>query len=406
MKKVLFVLGGLHMGGVETYIVRLAKELNACGCEVDVLIISKQYDSGLISEISKFTNIFIHENASFLKASSWINAFLPLKWEGERACYDVVHVVDLLTLGFVFLNRNVIKFKALSIGIYHSMEMYWWRNKGAYFRSKLLELYDSNVSLTLFPSESVAIMASELTGVAIDDMDILPLGIELSKYSNCAPSFSSRKIVSVGRLVDFKVYNRHLISQLSELRKLAEFEYYIYGEGPELDALQKHAVECDVDRYVHFMGGVKYKDLPSVLDGIFCFVGSGTTIIEASAAGVPSLVGIESIKQPLTCGLFSDVEGYSYNEESATTRRLSFVDAVNEIYQLNESEYAYLARCHRTKSSCFDIKITAVEFLKKSNKLPNFSFKFNRWLAILSFVYSVFRFGPRALKSRFESGKD
>jgi glycosyltransferase involved in cell wall biosynthesis len=404
VKKVLFVLGGLHMGGVETYIVRLAKELNACGCKVDVLIISKQYNNDLMSEISKCANIFFCENASFFKASSWINAFLPLKWVGEKTCYDVVHVVDLLTLGCVFFNRDVIKFKALSIGIYHSMEMSWWRNKGAYFRTKLLELYDRNVSLTLFPSESVAIIASELTGIALDGMDILPLGIDLSKYSNSAPSFDSRKIVSVGRLVDFKVYNKHMISQLAEIRKLAEFEYYIYGEGPELDALQRYAVECNVDGYVHFMGEVKYKDLPSILNDIFCFVGSGTTIIEASAAGIPSIVGIESIKQPVTCGLFSDVEGYSYNEDSASTRRISFFDAFNEIFQLNESEYTDLARSHRLKSSCFDIKITAVDFLEKSNRLPDFSFKFNRWLAFSSFVYSVFRFGPRALKSRFDSG--
>ena len=315
----------------------------------------------------------------------------------------MVHAVDLLTLACVFFNRDVIKYKALSIGVYHSMEIFWWRNKGAYFRAKMLELYDRNVSLTLFPSESVAIMASELTGVALTGLDILPLGIDLSKYGDSAPSFYSRKIVSVGRLVDFKVYNKHMISQLAEIRKLAEFEYYIYGEGPELVPLQKHALECGVGRYVHFMGKIEYKDLPSVLDGVFCFVGSGTTIIEASAAGIPSLVGIESIKQPMTCGLFSDVEGYSYNEGSASSRRISFFDSFNKIFQMSESEYSDLSRSHRLKASCFDIKITAVDFLEKSNKLPDFCFKFNRWLAFSSFVYSVFRFGPRALKSRLDS---
>ncbi|MBY0378230.1 MAG: glycosyltransferase family 4 protein [Gammaproteobacteria bacterium] len=403
MRSVLFVLCGLNVGGVETYILRLTKELSLNGCNVDVLIISKQYDEYLLSEISSYANIFFWENTPFFKASSWINAFIPLRWAGSNTCYDVVHVVDLLALGFVFFNSNVIKFKALSVGVYHSMEIIWWRDKRAYFRRKLLELYDRNVSLTLFPSESVAIMASELTGIAFDDLDILPLGIDISKYRESAPSFKSRKIVSVGRLVDFKVYNKHMISQLAEIRKLSGFEYYIYGDGPELAYLQKHAVECGVARYVHFMGGVDYKNLPMVLDDIFCFVGSGTTIIEASAAGIPSIVGIESIKQPVTCGLFSDVEGYSYNEASASSRRISFFESFNQIFQMNESEYLELSKAHRLKSSCFDIKVTAEGFIEKTNKLPDFNLKFNRWLALSSFVFSVFRFGPRALKSRLDS---
>ncbi|GLZ85869.1 hypothetical protein Pres01_19200 [Metapseudomonas resinovorans] len=405
MKRVLFVLGGLAIGGVETYIVRLAKELSAREEQVDVLILSSQYDAGLMSELSKCANVFVYEKAPFFKASNWINAFLPLRWENNRAYYDVVHVVDLLTLGYVYLNRDVIRFGALSIGIYHSMEMSWWRERGAYFRQKLLELYDKNVDLTLFPSESIAFRAAQLTGTDFDRLDIVPLGIDLSKYSGMAPSKTSRKIVSIGRLVDFKVYNRHMISQLPAIRELAEFEYYIYGEGPERASLEAHAVECNVAEHVHFMGEVKYDDLPNVLNGAFCFVGSGTTIIEAAAAGIPSIVGIESIKMPMTCGLFSDVDGYSYNEESATTKRISIFNAFNELFQLSEAEYADVERAHRLKSSCFDIKNTATGFLEKSNRLPDFSYSFNRWRALISFVAAILRFGPGALKSRFDSVK-
>lgn len=401
-RRILFVLGGLAMGGVETYIVRLAKELTLIGCSVELLILSNKFDPRLMSEISRYTTVTVLENAKFLTASSWVNAFLPVHGKIAKTEYDIVHVVDLLTLGFIFLNKDIIKFKALSIGIYHALEVSWWRDRNTYFRRKLIELYDRNITLTLFPSESVAKWAGDLVGVASEKLDILPLGVDLSKYDKCTPSRSSRKIVSVGRLVGFKIYNRHMISQLSLIRRLDDFEYYIYGEGPEKESLQNLARECGISDYVHFMGQVEYEDLSRVLSDVFCFIGSGTTIIEASAAGIPSIVGIESIKTPCTCGFFSDVAGYSYNEESATSKRITFYEALVWLNGLTEVAYNESSLNHRKKAMEFDLRNTASEFLSMSCKRPDFNFSFDRWRALISFSLSIIRFGPRALKSRFD----
>lgn len=398
-KRVLFVLGGLAMGGVETYIARLAKELSAKKCEVDILLLSSKFDPQLMAEVSTSANVIIFERFGYFSASSWLNAFMPFKSQLKE--YDVVHVVDLLTLGFVYLNQTAIRFKALSIGIYHSLELVWWEEKNVYFRRKLLELYRRNVSLTLFPSESVAQMASDLTRVPISNMSILPLGIDLGKYTWCTPSIRSRRIVSVGRLVDFKTYNRHVISQLGVFRKFGDFEYYIYGDGPEKKHLQEIAAEHGVLEYVHFMGQIDYEALPQVLNEAFCFIGSGTALIEASAAGVPSIVGIESINTPSTCGFFSEIIGYSYNEAFATTRRVAISEDFERLAGLNEEQYALLSSQHRVKAREFDLIHTSSVFLELSNKIPDFSVSINRWRAIVSFCFAVLRFGPRALKERF-----
>lgn len=401
-KNILFILGGLAIGGVETYIVRLTKELRCIGCNVDVLILSNKLDSKLMTNISEHANVTVIENVPFLSASSWINALLPINKNVNRPVYDIIHVVDLLTLGFIFLNKDIIRFNALSIGIYHSLEISWWRKKDAYFRKKLIELYDLNVNLTLFPSDSIAKYAGDFVDVDVTKLDILPLGIELSKYSDCAPSRKSLKIVSVGRLVDFKVYNKHMIMQLSEIRKLGDFHYYIYGDGPERGVLQSLVAACGVFDYVHFMGHIEYDELPYVLNSSYCFVGSGTSIIEASAAGIPSIVGIESIKDSNTCGFFSDVVGYSYNEESATSKRITFFEIFEELVELTDVAYAELSSQHRAKAREFDLKVTALNFLKMTSKKPDFSFSFNRWRAIISFLVSIVRFGPKALKRRFD----
>jgi 1,2-diacylglycerol 3-alpha-glucosyltransferase len=400
--RILFVLGGLAIGGVETYVVRLAKELNRQRHSVDVILLSARADKKLMAEISTCARVQVIENASFLSASSWVNALLPLGRKFQKEAYDVVHVVDMLTLGFVYLNRRLIQAKHLSIGIYHAKELTWWRDRPVYFRRKLLELFDQNVGLTLFPSQVMAELGAQLAGQPVEEMHVLPLGIDLSRYAHCAPDHKSTKIVSVGRLVDFKMYNRHMISQLAQIRRLRAFEYFVYGDGPEKDALQRLSEQCGVADYVHFMGAIEYKTLPGLLNGVFCFVGSGTSIIEASAAGIPSVVGIESIKTPHTCGFFSDVVGAAYNELSATTHRMAFVDIFGQLVSMNESAYLALSTAHRAKAAEFDIQHTAAELVSMSNRAPNFNFSFSRWLALASFFLSVIRLGPQALKRRFD----
>ncbi|WP_242169006.1 MULTISPECIES: glycosyltransferase [unclassified Pseudomonas] len=401
MKNILFVLGGLAMGGVETYVVRLAKYLSQAGCNVTVTLLSNKCDTGLFNELSRYATVHVVERVPFFSASSWINALLPVK--KDPVVYDVVHVVDVLTLAYVFLNKARLKFSFLSVGIYHSMEISWWRGRNIYFRKKMLELYDRNVQLTLFPNERTAEMAAAFSNVDLATLDVLPLGVSFESYGACQPLQSSLRIVSIGRLVDFKVYNKHVITQLPELRKRANFEYFIYGAGPERAALVALAEAQGVSDYVHFMGEVEYAELPSIFDGAFCFVGSGTTIIEASAAGIPSVVGIESIALPLTCGLFSDVSGYSYNEESATTVRMGILETIEKLHTMSPEQYNEVSDKHRQKARAFDIVETSKRFVELSNRRPVFDGSMNRWVAILSFFKSVIVQGPKALKSRFDS---
>ncbi len=401
MKNILFVLGGLSIGGVETYIVRLASELKSKGNNISVILLSNKVDKNLLVELESHSNVYIHEIFPFLGASSWLNAFIPFKFTSNN--FDIVHVVDLLTLSFIYFHRDSLNFEFLSIGIYHSKEITWWNGRKCYFRDKMIELYNDNIEATLFPSESIIELARHTRNLENKNLAIVPLGISCIQNEKILCNKASCKIVSVGRLVDFKVYNRHVITQLKFLRTLRAFEYYIYGDGPEKENLIKLAVNEGVIDFVHFMGEIEYKDFLSALDDSFCFIGSGTAIIEASAAGIPSIVGIESIAEPLTCGLFSDVQGFSYNEEFATSVRLTFYSVVKNILAMDELEYEKLSNSHKLKAGSFDIKKTSELFLTLSNQNPIFNVRFNRFHGFVSFIYSIFRFGPNSLKRRFIS---
>ncbi|WP_123598552.1 glycosyltransferase family 4 protein [Pseudomonas frederiksbergensis] len=402
MKNILFVMGGLSMGGVETYVVRLASELKKQGHTITVILLSNKYDDLLFDRLSAVAAIHVIEYFPFLGASSWLNTLVPSK----AVChthFDVVHVVDLLTLSFMYFQRKKYSFTTLTIGIYHSREIAWWRDRDVYFRQKMLELYDRNIKLTLFPNESTAELAATFKSLPSNEVKLLPLGISLGSYRATYPKKSSLKLLSVGRLVDFKIYNRHVISILANLRKMGDFQYFIYGEGPEKKSLEDYSIECGVSQFVHFMGEVEYSALPEVLNEAFCFIGSGTTLIEASAAGVPSIVGIESISTPDTCGFFSEIEGYSYNEASATTRRVPIADCIELLFKCVESRYQVISDEHRNKASQFNIEETTGQFVSLATDHPDFDVRFSRCRAILSFLWSVCTLGSKALKSRFDN---
>jgi 1,2-diacylglycerol 3-alpha-glucosyltransferase len=394
-------MGGLSMGGVETYVVRLATELQKQGHTVTVILLSSKHDNLLFQKLSSVATVHVVEYFPFFGASSWLNALVPASARSHTH-FDVVHVVDLLTLAYMYFQRKKYSFGALSIGIYHSREIVWWRDRNIYFRKKMLELYDQNVKLTLFPNESTAEIAATYKALDNSEVALLPLGVSLENYRKCYPGKLSLKLLSVGRLVDFKVYNRHVISILSSLRLLDDFQYFIYGDGPERKALEDYSVQCGVAQFVHFMGEVKYTDLPEIFNDAFCIIGSGTTLIEASAAGVPSIVGIESISTPHTCGFFSEIDGYSYNEASATTRRVPIAECIEMLYRMDASQYNALSDAHRAKAAQFNIEDTTSKFIDLTTCYPNFEIRFSRCRAILSFVCSVIKLGPKALKSRFD----
>lgn len=398
-KKILFVIGGLQIGGVETYIVRLSKVLHEQGHKVHVIILSNKYEEALLGDLNKCASVNIIENVPSFPASSWINGQLHLKASfGE---FDIAHTVDMLTLWFLFINKDKIKFNHLSTGIYHSAELNWWMEKGAYFRNMHITLFKQNLGATLFPSESIVQAAEQAYKTSLTKAKILPLGINLSRYTNCNGSKKTHRIISIGRLVNFKTYNRHVISLLPQLRQFGDYEYHIYGSGPELNNLQKLARDHRVFEYVHFKGETSYESLPEILNGSFCFVGSGTSIIEASAAGIPSIIGIESSQTPYSSGFFCEITGYSYNESYASANRVNYFNLLKELHDLTDDQFNQLCARHKEKARQFDISVTSKQFISLSDSQPRFDLIVQQWRCIPSFLWSILRFGPKALKGRF-----
>jgi len=126
-------------------------------------------------------------------------------------------------------------------------------------------------------------------------------GINLRKFSAGPPRSRDvrRRILSIGRLIEFKGF-RDLIAACAELKKRGiEFECEIIGDGPLRDALQSAIAAAGLDGIVQLLGALTQEEVARRLAdcdvfALACIVNSEgasdilpTVILEAMAAARP-----------------------------------------------------------------------------------------------------------------------
>jgi glycosyltransferase involved in cell wall biosynthesis len=372
-KSILFVVGSLTMGGIETYITRLCYFLRN-DYSLYVLNLTSKVDSHLFLEISKNAKIINFIDITSYKAfARWnfsaINHSLPINFsmlDEVMHNIDFVHSVDSETnmVGAEVSRHYNAKFITSS---YHPME-YVWDNK-FYFRQVQKKLIQ-NIDITniFYMNEAVKKETIDFLNIKDESDNIIPLGVNLKVYEKCTPSFGSNKIVSIGRLASFKTYNEIMIKNIDRINENngKNFEYHIYGDGilkDELIILAKQQKSKIV-----FHGGVDYEKLPNIFNDTFIFVGVGTTIIESSSAGVPSIIGIGDYNAEACYGFFSQYDNYLLGEICTDCDIISFEEIFNDICKIDQKDYLKLSEKHRNKAKRFNIEFVAKDLVIFFNK--------------------------------------
>lgn len=104
---------------------------------------------------------------------------------------------------------------------------------------------------------------------------------------------SSIRIVSVGRLVDFKAYSLGAARIVKScLDRGIDVSWDIFGYGP-LEAQIKSNIEAmGVEQNVRLMGKLDYDDFSKKVASYDLFVGMGTAAVEAAMVGVPTICAV------------------------------------------------------------------------------------------------------------------
>lgn len=403
----LFIHASLSIGGIETFYVRLAKERYSCGQKTKILLLSPRSRSNpeLLAEAEKYADVYFLSEISIFPI--WMARMIPyhLSLLVPLVKRKVVEIFDGANYvhtsgGFgAYLAARIMKLVSLqapiTIGLYHSLEFCWGGEKLPYYEQKNREIF-----FNILPKKNIIFFNESMVdfyGKSFSDANLFPLGVvdsNLSSITRKNTKTDKLLIGSVGRLVEFKSYNLWMLNVVKELKDAGiDVTYLVYGDGPLREEMQNLISELDISELVLLKGTLDYSKFSQVVGGFDVFVGSGTAIVEAASLGVPSIIGIENEKLPLTYGFLSDIPGFSYNENGLYEKRPA-MKVVMDFLKLNSEERLSLSREHTTKANLFSIgscnrNFSSIFPLQTPDASVHYSIRFRIKYSFSFFCYSL-----------------
>lgn len=206
--------------------------------------------------------------------------------------------------------------------------------------------------------------------------EVLPLPVDLSSGERVRRVPVRGRVVSVGRLVAMKQYHGGVFRYLRNEKAAGRpASYVIIGDGPLRDALREQARRIGVADMVEFSGEVSYARLADYYQDPWCFVGMGTSAVEAASAGIPVVLANMLDTDGRSPGLLSTMPGFQLGDDlGLPTRPLE--DLLAEVMGMSAAKYRTVVAAHRSHVARFtaseilagmvELCLQAPEFLPQS----------------------------------------
>lgn len=291
--KFVLVYEELRHGGIETMIYRLAKAIHRHGARAAIVC---KAGGDLEPMVVPYADIHHHRSARDLRRiAAGLNHATR---ESERVCiisFDTGSSTRATYLAQFLAGRGEVRNLT---GVFHPQ---------AYFMpgQPADRLALNRLILSLFSAQSTFFMNAECKRSHSDRFGIdytaspviiLPvIDAEGPIYVHAPRALASPNIniLSVGRIVPFKAYNRGAPAIAAALRgKGVSVRWDIYGDGPDEAEVEARAIDLGVEAAVQLRGQLAYGALPSIIDKYDVFVGMGTAALEAAALGLPTICAI------------------------------------------------------------------------------------------------------------------
>ena len=381
--RILFVYVGLsQLGGIETLIRRLSERLTDLGHQVTILLqessLDRSQDPALLQDVRRYARV--------LFVRGWFpNAPASLRTLNLGEFEHIYAFESNSLLLSIVVQSEFATSARLAFGVYYPRE-YCSRRRIKRYQQRLVEDVMKVVPIqnVFFMNEANAHEHAECLARDFRESPVVPLAIDLERFRTAKRSANRRKIVSVGRITDFKTYNFWMLDVIHTLNSVEErFEYHVFGTG-ELHAELARAVESNgLAGHVFLHGNVPYSQFEEAMADAFVFVGMGTSVIEAAACGVPALVAIESIRSPETYGFLHEMEGYNVGEYVPDTPTYDAANVIEALARLDESGYEKVCERSALSAAKFSINVIAERFVSALSETRQFSFRITPGMRLL-----------------------
>jgi 1,2-diacylglycerol 3-alpha-glucosyltransferase len=392
----IFIANVLTMNGGTTFLVRACRELKRQGETATVLLLINRSDGPTRESLNEVANVivlkdFLRDRGRFFR--SHLGLFGMVDWTKLVAALgdSTPHIHVMGSFGFIFARRLAHHLPSLTLtaGVYHQNEFMFQKLPWFLTREIQADFGALTPNNTVFFNNSSRDNYAHFFGNDYTKAPVLPIGVEISNAPMVPePVSSPPRIVSIGNLVPFKTYNKHIITVLAALKpKYSDLSYEICGSGSERQALQDYAKRQNVAESVHFKGTIPYKEFSKHVQGATVFVGSGTALIEAAHLGVPALIGIESINEPETYGFLHHIDGFSYNEDNIGHPKSLLQTHIEDV--LKDAGYRdEVSQGCRMKAKEFSIRHTMNGFLRIKGQPAN-ALRPIRWFTNIRLLMSL-----------------
>lgn len=295
------------MGGYETLIMRMSDYLVRQGHSA--YLISPSIDERLRAEFNPAV-VIQNSRIDFNELYSR-QAFEGFYDSIELPSIDVIVCIDMrsyILAGLMLAELNCDKAR-LILGLYQpdSVRQVTGRDGLALMVRRLLKEEGARTSVVAMLKKLQREWNGHFSGVCA--ADFIPLPVELVRFNAVQRAVEPYRIVSVGRLDDYKTYNIFMVEIVRRLvDRGLDVRYDIYGEGPYQSKIEGEIRKYKLEGRVCLRGHLAYEDFPQVLEAAYCFVGMGTAAIEAAAAAVPVVYSPPRDMSGVTHGLFHNFD--------------------------------------------------------------------------------------------------
>ena len=298
-KRVLHVVGGMDIGGTETMLMNIYREINDIVQFDFISYYEKEayYDKEIVSLGGNIIKLDSPQKSGQLKGI--INLYKIIKSNN----YEIVHAHTLFNCGGAMLAA---KLAGAKIRISHShtnLDMRSSFGKKIYFLIMRFLINCKSTNL-LACSDSAG---EYLFGKKINEKNkytVLPNYVDYKSFLMCNDTNSIREslgiknddivVCHIGRFVDVKNH-KFLINILNELKKKEKrVKAVLVGDGVLRKNIEQQVKEFGLEEEVHFLG--LRSDTKKILNNCDLFIfpsiyeGLGLVMLEAQACGIPCLV--------------------------------------------------------------------------------------------------------------------
>ncbi|WP_208560221.1 glycosyltransferase [Marinilactibacillus kalidii] len=364
-KSILYIYSDLNVGGIQTLIYRKSKWLIEHGYNVILLTSSKgimhnSFESIGVNIIT--SNVFFTNSLGTKELINCFNEIIGAMNNQDKIdvveCFEPVNAHNGLIISKLFNAK-------LLVGVYHPKAF----TTGFEIRNQsylnLIKVLDESGSL-VFMNEDVLVSHESFYNIKINNSSIIKLPVD---QKETRPHFIHNEcfvVVSIGRLVDFKKYVYGLISDFDEfyaINKNSRLE--IIGDGNEKENIVKFAktFQSYRDGKIIFLGTIPYSELDEYLYKASLVIGMGTSVLETSSAGIPSVIAPAYFQSNISNGYVFENDNVGDTKNNCSNTYRYYMDT---LYNIDIEAYSEISKkCSDFVKNNYDINIIMEEWLEK-----------------------------------------